>query len=114
YKATDDETKESVENINARIYSKPKGATDDEYRLFEDLKATVKINNDEKKKIIHVEIEHSFYTYNTPTVSGGTIVHCYGAHAFIIPMEEDAERYDLRIIDLSMDLANYPKVFNWR
>lgn len=116
YKATDDQTKESVENINARIYSKPKGATDDEYRLFEDLKATVKINNDEKKKIIHVSLIHFFYTYSVTVGYGnntGVMVNCYGPDAIIVPKEEDAVRYDVRFYDLSPPLPHHPKTFSW-
>lgn len=113
YKATDDQTKESVENVNARIYSKPKGATDDEYRLFEDIKATVKINNDEKKKIIHVSLIHFFYTYSVPVGISGTYVNCYGPDAIVVPKEEDAVRYDVRFYDLSHPLPGTPKTFSW-
>ncbi|SDC92344.1 hypothetical protein SAMN04488104_100995 [Algoriphagus faecimaris] len=112
YKATDDQTKESLENINARIYSKPKGATDDEYRLFEDLKATVKINNDEKKKIIHVNITSNYYS-RTYVVGTSTRLNCAALEAILVPKEEDAVRYDVRFYDLSHPLPGTPKVYGW-
>ncbi len=112
YKATDDQTKESVENINARIYSKPKGASDDEYRLFEDLKATVKINNDEKKKIIHVNLTPNYYS-RTYVVGTSTRLNCAALEAILVPKEEDAVRYDVRFYDLSHPLPGTPKVYGW-
>lgn len=108
YKATDDQTKESVENINARIYSKPKGATDDEYRLFEDLKATVKINNDEKKKIIHVSMD------NEPYSRPGTIKVCGHYNFFRIEKDPDAESYAITFYDTQSAGYPLPKNTTWK
>ncbi|MCE7056549.1 hypothetical protein LZF95_17835 [Algoriphagus sp. AGSA1] len=112
YKATDDRTKESVENINARIYSKPKGASEDEYRLFEDLKATVKINNDEKKKIIHVALTPNYFS-RTYFLGSSPRLNCAALEAILVPKEEDAVRYDVRFYDLSHPLPGTPKVYGW-
>ena len=54
YDCTDKATKEGTETIYARIYSKSKEESD--YSLFDEVKGTVKINNDSKKKIFIVPV----------------------------------------------------------
>jgi len=52
YDCTDKDTKQGTETIYARIYSKSKEELD--YSLFDEVKGTVKIENDPKIKIIRV------------------------------------------------------------
>ena len=52
YDCTDKDTKEGTETIYARIYSKSKEESN--YSLFDEVKGTVKIENDPKIKIIRV------------------------------------------------------------
>lgn len=57
YECLDDQTKEGVENITAKIYVRKKG--DVEWTFFEDVKGTVNILNDPKKITLIVPVTYT-------------------------------------------------------
>ena len=56
YECLDKDTKTGIETINARIYIKPKSAAESEYILFDEASGTIKIDNDDKKKILQLAV----------------------------------------------------------
>lgn len=57
YECTDDNTLTGSESITARIYSRDKNATDAPFLLFDEIKGSVTINNDPKKRIVHLPVK---------------------------------------------------------
>lgn len=57
YECTDDNTRIGSETITARIYSRDKNATDEPFRLFDEVTGSVRINNDPKTRIVHLPVE---------------------------------------------------------
>lgn len=91
YECLDKDTKEGTETITARVYIKAKAAPESEYKLFDEITGTIKINNDPKKKIIHVPL-----TLLHVDQLSGTTHWCYKAAVASVPEEKDAASYFLR------------------
>lgn len=99
YECQDDQVKNKEEIIKARIYSKAKGET--EYTLFDEVTGKVKIDNDDKKRILHVplEIAHSDMVYGTGT---NTSYWCYKYLVATFPEDKDAKSYSLKFFDVGI------------
>lgn len=57
YRCSDDQTREGVEDVEAFIFMKAKGALDADYELLDVVKASININNDPKKRIVHLPVK---------------------------------------------------------
>lgn len=105
YSCLDDKTKESKETVKARIYSKTKDET--EYSLFDEVTGTININNDEKKKIIHVPM-----TYHKGCWEEG---NCYIYPVAIFKVEDSAKKYSVKFYNFTGTSANPPEgqTYTW-
>jgi hypothetical protein len=102
YECMDKDTKEGTEIINVKIYSKPKSASDNEYVIFDEVQGTIKINNDPKKKIMHIPaiFVHGDTTSGPftsfPSYSTYYLYSCHKATIALVPEVKDAIHYSLR------------------
>lgn len=117
YECTDDKTEEAMETVRARIYSRDKNDPESTFGLFEDVEGEVKINNEAKKKILHVPLTFvsgysNNYTWNEPRL------RCTVQEVFEIPKDPDAESYSMTFYDISIShlagFPSYPKRATWR
>lgn len=115
YKATSELTGVFTENITARIYTKNKSETD--YSFYSSITGKVKIDNEEKKKIIfvsaalfHGDSTHPYY-YNG--AGWGTLGQCYRADGVVVDKDPDAERYELTF-DITKNIIGAPKAHSWK
>lgn len=83
YNVTDDQIKEATETVTARIYVKAKDDAD--YHLMDEVTGSVKIDNDEKKKIIRLKM-----TYLNGCWQEG---NCYTHPVAVFPYEDSAKKY---------------------
>ena len=107
YDCTDKDTKEGTETIYARIYSKSKEESN--YSLFDEVKGTVKINNDPKKKIFIVPV-----TYTTKILTPG--VGNWAAYPTVqFAVEDSAKSYQVRLFHFTGTWGNVleGKVYAW-
>ncbi|WEK34504.1 MAG: hypothetical protein P0Y53_18610 [Candidatus Pseudobacter hemicellulosilyticus] len=104
YECLDDKVKKATETVDARIYSKKKGASDLEYRLVDYVKGSINIENDEKKKILHVPMtcNHGDTTY------GKNSMTCMATSYVSFQGEKDASRYSVRFYDV-----RWPAMYSW-
>lgn len=109
YTCTDKDTKEGVENVRARVYSKTKSQPETAYMLVDEDDGTVKINNDPKKKIIVVPVTY-FKRILTPAV--GNWAAFPGVE---FPLEKDAEKYSVKLFNFTGTFASPPEgvVYTW-
>lgn len=93
YTATSEQVGVFTENITARIYTKNKNETN--YKFYDNVKGTVKVDNEQKKRIIAlpVVIFHGDSNYQLGTSTRHLCVKYAGAS---IPEDIDAERYSVR------------------
>lgn len=97
YECLDKDTKTAAETINVRIYSKAKTAPESEYKLFDELSSSVKIDND-PKKIIY---------YAAPTAVHRNVVNACGVGCVLfVKKVPNAISYNVEITGLSNPL--YP------
>ncbi|MBO9657284.1 MAG: hypothetical protein J7527_00500, partial [Chitinophagaceae bacterium] len=105
YECTDDQTKEATETIKARIYVKAKSEAD--YHLLDEVTGTVKIDNDDKKKIIEVPL-----TYMSGCWTEG---NCYTYPVAVFQMEDSAKKYKVMFYNFTGTSVNAPEgeTFSW-
>lgn len=106
YDCTDDKTKEASETVTARIYVKAKDDAD--YHLLDEVTGTVKIDNDEKKKIITVGL-----TYLNGCWQEG---NCYTYPVAVFPYEDSAKKYKVMFYNFTgTATANVPEgqTYSW-
>lgn len=104
YKATSEQPGIFNETVTARIYVKPKGSAE-AYSFYGQDKVTVKVDNEEKKKILHVPIA---YLHGDSTTMGGILSVCYYAWATTFSEDPDAVRYYARVASSSVN-GSFPK-----
>lgn len=107
YDCTDKDTKEGSETIYARIYSKSKNESS--YSLFDEVKGTVKINNDPKKRIFIVPVTY-IAKILTPSVGN------WAAFPVVqFAVDNDATRYQVRLFHFTGTATNAPEgqVYAW-
>lgn len=109
YECLDDKTKEAVENVQAKIYRKAKSEPESAYLLFDEAEGTVKINNDEKKKIIVVNVTYTKKIL-TPSVGNWAV---FPTAKF--PVEADATKYSVKLFDFTGTFVSPPegRVYTW-
>jgi hypothetical protein len=95
YECLDKNTKAAVETVSARIYSKDKSAPESEYKIFDEVEGTVKIDNDDKKRIIHIPVVefHGDTTYILAAGPGYGCAKFWGAE---VPRDPDAKSYTVK------------------
>ena len=105
YVCEDDKVKNASETVSARIYARKKGRPDSEYRVIDYVKATVKINNDEKKKFLHIPLQcsHGDTIYNN-----GQSITCMIITYASFKAEPEAKSYSVRFYDV-----RWPKSYSW-
>lgn len=117
YRCTDDQTLEGQETIVATIYTKPKGTPESDYEFLDSVSEIINIDNDDKKKIIHVAFQHAYYNRLAEiAVQGGgygTWLICSGHDYVSIPKDPDAVRYSMRFYNLSRNLPGRPSGASW-
>jgi hypothetical protein len=102
YECFDKDTKEATETIKVRIYSKAKGDPETEYKIFDEVTGTIKINNDPKKVILHIptSLLHGDTARGpfTSWPSGSTYYeyNCYRGTVAYVPEHKDAQSYSIR------------------
>lgn len=111
YKATSDQAGVFYETITASVYARNKGETD--YFFYGRAKASVKIDNDPKKKIIWVPMDQ-FYGHTTePWTAGQTLHTCILSNGVTFKQDPDAESYSLLFMDMK-NVIGAPKGHSWR
>lgn len=113
YECTDDQTLKGTETVIARIYSRDKGATNEPFRLFDEVKATVNIDNDPKKRIIRLQplvlkgdtLVGSYKDSYGNSYTSHQCFHCWGTR---YTQQPEDESYELRVID------RYRDTFRWK
>ena len=107
YECTDKDTKKAVEKVYARIYSK--SSVDGEYFLFEELEATININNDDKIIIKH-------YALETRSSQGQGATNCMKNDMWgtAVAKEPDAVSYTWRLIDVERNIIGASKSYSWK
>ncbi|MGN6416550.1 MAG: hypothetical protein ACTHMC_03590 [Pseudobacter sp.] len=105
YSCKDEDVKQSTETIKARIYSKRKDEAT--FRLFDEVSGTVKIENDEKKKIIHVPL-----TYLNGCWTEG---NCYTYPVAVFKVEDSAKKYRVRFYNFTgiINIGDNEYVYSW-
>lgn len=105
YACTDDKVKEATETVTARIYIKTKDQVD--YHFLDEVTGTVKIDNDEKKKIIQVNL-----TYLNGCWQEG---NCYTYPVAVFPYEEAAIKYKVMFYNFTGTSGNPPEgnTYTW-
>lgn len=90
YKATSEQIGKHNETITARVYARNKGETD--YFFFEQVKGTVEIDNEQKKKILRLPIicNHGDTTYND-----GKSMTCMVTDFVTFKGDPDAKSYNV-------------------
>ena len=93
YDCTDKDTKQGIETIYARIYLK--GKDDLDYNLFDEVKGTVNIDNDPKKRILQLPVDelHGDTTFLVGTQTG---YNCAKIWATSFPEDKDAKSYQIK------------------
>ena len=104
YECTDDKTKTATESVTARVFAKKKGAPDLEYQLFDIIKGTVKISNDEKKKVFHVPLS----CQHGDTLYGVNSITCMITSFAEFKEDKDAKSYHVRFYNV-----NNPAGYSW-
>jgi len=105
YTVTDDKTKEATETITARIYVKAKDDAD--YHLMDEVTSSVRIDNDERKKVIRVKM-----TYMNGCWNEG---NCYTYPVAVFPLEDTAVKYKVMFYNFTGTSANSPegRTYSW-
>ncbi len=112
YECKDDKTKEAVEKISARIYMKQKSAPASAYILYEEVVGEVKINNDDKKKILHIPF--SFLHGDTAKIlTNRTSYSCWKGNGVYVPQDTAAKMYSLKFYDISSVTIGAPTSVAW-
>ncbi|MFT4204759.1 MAG: hypothetical protein QM610_12710 [Chitinophagaceae bacterium] len=116
YKATNDAVGVYYESVTARVYAKNKGETD--YWLYTNVKGKVKIDNEQKKKLLYVPATElhgdSTYAWNYGGIRGwGTLGFCYRATGVVFAEDPDADRYEL-VFDWTTNIIGAPKSHAWK
>lgn len=103
YECTDDETRTGTEEIVARIYARPAG-TQDAYELYDEVKGKINIDNDPKKRIVHLPVklmtgDKVFYEEPFKDSYGNTYYshRCYAVLGATFSPEPDDAHYSWRI-----------------
>lgn len=102
YRCSDDQTKEGVEDVEALIFMKAKGALDAEYELLDVVSGAININNDPKKRIVHLPVQvmkGDAVLYDTPARdSYGNIYYthqCYEVLGATFQQRPEDDRYSI-------------------
>ncbi len=92
YIAQDTEVESGTETFQAQIYAKPKNS-DEPYKLADQAKATIKIENDENKIIFYRPFNVRTVVFDPTQCTGATITAALISFAPV----EDAESYSVTI-----------------
>lgn len=116
YKATNDQVGVFTETITAKIYAKRKDET--EYWFYDQIKGKVKIDNEQKKKILKLPLTQfhgdSEEPWNYGDGKGVRTLHLCIRHSGVsIPEDEDAVSYSVRF-HLSYVLIGAPLFQSWK
>lgn len=90
YECLDDKTKEAVETITGKIFVRQKGAA--AWTFFEEVKGSVKINNDDKKRILNLSVNQ---LHGDTITAGGTGYGCWKGLVASFTEDKDAKSYEL-------------------
>ncbi len=88
YQALDDKVKEGIETITARVYFRTPGS---DWVLREEVKGTVKVDNDPRKIILDVPLVTKEWVYSESGYSAG--VNCLVP----VPVTENAVKYTVKL-----------------
>ena len=99
YDCLDKDTKTGTETINVRIYIKPKSAAESEYILFDEASGTIKIDNDDKKKILQLAV---IELHGDTSYPGH--YNCSKVWAARFPEDKDAKSYQIMF---------YGSIYKW-
>ena len=105
YECNNDQVKNGTETITARIFAKQKNQPGMQYRLVDIVTGKIFINNDEKKKIVHVPIvcAHGDSIYGpAPSIT------CMRISYASVSAEKDAQSYSVRFYNVSR-----PSTYSW-
>ena len=94
YECLDKDTKEGTEPVMARIYHKLRHEPESAFRLFDEAKGVIKINNDPKKKIMHIPTWLVHAEHNGCIQPGCNV--CYKATVVTVPKIKDAISYSVK------------------
>ncbi len=110
YACTDDETEEAEEKVTATIYWKQKDEPESDYRPHDEVEAIVKINNDDKKRIIHSPVIYYRESYTVQGYASGGV-----SATVLVPPDSDAKRYTVRLYNFTGKWQNSPegRVLSW-
>lgn len=117
YDCLDKDTKESTEKIYARIYSKPKNTPGADYTLFDEVEATIKINNDPKKRILHKRLTFVHGDSSYPFRSNNkdyTSYLCHRSRVVTFEEDKDAVSYHVRFYEVSPKTIGAPTSHSWK
>lgn len=100
YTVFDDKTKEATEAITASVYAKRKSEPESAYKLTSTDDVIIKINNDDKKKIVHYSLASMHFDELVEGIDSHFITYWYHNCANIglapIKEEKDAVSYSLK------------------
>jgi hypothetical protein len=118
YECLDKDTKEGKETVTARIYSRLKGLANSDYRFHSEATATININNDDKKRILHITMttlhrdkkEGPFTDYYGNTFN--SYFHWAG-NVIEVPQDPQAKSYSLRYVYTDVRVIPQPVGESW-
>jgi len=112
YDCLDKTTKTGTETINARIYIKAKAAPESEYKLFDEANATLKIDNDDKKRILHIPVEllHGDTSFLVGTQMGYNCAKIWSAS---FPEDKDAKSYTIWFHGAKGVPGSWDQTYSW-
>jgi hypothetical protein len=107
YKCTDEDTKKATEKVYAKIYAESSDGSD--YFLYEELEATININNDDKTIIKH-------YALESRSSQGQGVSNCMQNDIWgtIVEIEPNAVSYTWRLIDVERNIIGASKSYSWK
>ncbi|MFB2119437.1 hypothetical protein [Parapedobacter sp. 2B3] len=113
YRCSDEDTRESVETIEARIYGRPKGDLTRPYELIDVVRGSVNILNDPKKKIIWANMRLFHGDSSQPWSGGNTLYFCVKQDGVTFPQDPDAVSYSLRFLGMRT-IIGAPDAHSWK
>lgn len=107
YECTDKDTKKASEKVFARIYAKSSDGND--YFLYEELEATININNDDKTIVRH-------YALQQVNTTGGANPNCMTADTWgtYVAKEPNAVSYTWTLLEVEKTIIGVPKIYSWK
>jgi len=116
YTVFDDKTKEATETIKARVYAKKKSEPESAYALSSEDDVSIKINNDDKKKVVHYSlIAMHFDELTGPFTDSHFRKYWYHgcANQGLVPVKEEKDAVSYSLTFSGGIVRGAPTGYNW-